>query len=236
MAFPSASRNPDLVDVIDAAFAYHMEDVHTGLPGKITKWDPKTQKASVKPLVKRIVRGTDGSEQLEALPIITDVPVLFPRGLEAFLSVPLVEGCIVELRFADSSIDAYMAGTGDDTDPGDTRRFDLSDAVAYPSMYPFAKALQDVHAKNIVLGFDKGGMQIHVTPDGKVNIGPKGEADMHAALGEALQAYVDGPLKSWLTAITVPTGVGPSGTPLNSAAFPAFDTSIISTILGIKSG
>jgi hypothetical protein len=197
MTTASVSRSPTAAEVLRLAISGALENVHVALPGRIEEWDPAQQKASVKPLVKRLIAAEDGEEILEELPVLTDVPVLFPRSSEFFLSLPLAPGDFVLLVFCERSIDAWTAGSGDDTDPNDFRRHDLSDAVALPGFYPFAKALADVSASTMALG-KTGGPQVHV--DGAaVHLGAYPATDF-VALAAATEAR--------LTALEVALGAG----------------------------
>lgn len=208
-----------------------LDGVHTCMPGAIDTWDPVTQKADVKPLIKRRIQHEDGTELLEELPIIPGVPVQFPRSAEFFLSFPLHKGDFVMLHFAERSIDKWLSGTGADTDPDDFRRHDLTDAIAVPGVAPFSRALKEVHTANMVMG-QEGGLQMHITPNGTMEIKVAGTAGSFVALGDVLQTWWTSTVKVWLDAHIHSTGVGPSGPP--SAASPAFDADIISGVVGLK--
>ena len=74
------------------------------------------------------------------------------------------------LVFCERSIDKYTSGSGIDTNPVDLRQHDLSDAVAIPGFYPFQKSINDIDSDNMVIGKDKNGIQIHITPDAEIEI------------------------------------------------------------------
>ena len=61
------------------------------------------------------------------LPVLRDVPVFLPRGLESQCAISPGDGCLV--IFSDYPLDAWL--TGDETAPTPDRRHDLSDAVAF---------------------------------------------------------------------------------------------------------
>lgn len=160
-------------------------EVHVALPASIEKYDETNQKIDAKPLLKRNVVLSDGSEVLEELPVITDVPVQFPRGGGFFMSLPLAVGDHVLLVFNERSIDKFTQGDGSDTDPTDVRMHDLSDAVAIPGFYPFGKSLADAHTGNMVLGKD-GDIQIHIKPGGEIHLGSENAADFVALAQKVL--------------------------------------------------
>ena len=167
----ASSRSPDFTELLNLAIGSWLGDIHTCMPGKIDSYDPKTQMATVKPLVKRRIVHGDGSEDLEVIPPITNVPVTFLRAAGFFMSFPVEKGDLVTLHFCETSIDNYMSGTGEDTDPDEFRHHDLSDAIAVPGFYPFRRPINDISSANLVIGKDDGGAQIHITPSGAVKIG-----------------------------------------------------------------
>lgn len=156
------SRTPSMEELLEAATHEALSDVFSCLPGKIELYDPAQQKANVKPLIKRRYLGEDGDEGIDELPVITDVPVLFPRGGGYFLSFPVKKGDNVTLLFVDRSIDDYVGSDGaTDTAPLDFRQFDISDAVAIPAWSTFLNSIKDVVASGAVFG-KEGGPQVRV--------------------------------------------------------------------------
>ena len=97
--------------------------LHCALPGTVEAWDPETQVADIRPAAP----GTrPGSRRQKPLPVLKDVPVFLPRGLESQCTVSPGDACLV--IFSDYPLDAWL--TGDETAPTPDRRHDLSDAVA----------------------------------------------------------------------------------------------------------
>ena len=180
------SRSPSLPELIRMAIARALADVHVSLPGSVQAYDPATQRADVQPLLRRTLVASDGTElAAETLPILMDVPVVFPRGGGGFVSWPLAKGDLVHVVFVEASIDQWLDGDGELTTPSDFRRHSLSDAVAYPGLYPRGRALADAHAENLVWGFD-GGAQVHVRPDGEVHLASNEAAD-YVALAQLVK-------------------------------------------------
>lgn len=228
----AVSRSPELEELLTLAINSFLEDVHTGLPGRVDEYFPETQKANIKPLIKRRIIHEDGSELLEELPVIPDVPIAFDRTGKFFITFPVAKGDLVRLHFLERSIDNYLSGIGDDTDPDEFRRHDLSDAIAVPGLYPFRRSIKDINSVNLVMGHDEGGIQIHLTPNGTMEVKVTGESEEAVALGNALQSFWNNSFKPTFDAHIHPTGVGPSGPPASPA--PAFDAKIISKVLLVK--
>lgn len=118
-----------------------MTELRVALPGRVEKYDNARQVADVKPLVQRRIKASDGSFIVESLPVLPEVPVVFPRAGDLVLTFPIEVGHHVQLLFNDHSIDQWYSGDGSEVDPLDIRSQSLSDAVALPGFYPSAKAI-----------------------------------------------------------------------------------------------
>jgi hypothetical protein len=130
-------RDPALQRVIRMAFDCILANVHTCMPGKIESFDKATGLAKVKPLLMRkYVKETAAKE----LPVISGVPVLFPRLGTAVLRFPVTAGDYVSLFFAERSLDKWLA-KGGMVDPEDPARFALNDAIAVLGLYPKTEVL-----------------------------------------------------------------------------------------------
>lgn len=123
-----------LATAIQNTFEALIAQLNTCLPGEIVTYDYKKKKASVKPLIKRLFLN---GETLD-LPVIHAVPVVFPGTASLGIHFPLKKGDPVLLVFSQRSLDKWLQ-SGEDVNPGDSRKFDLSDAVAFPGLTSFNK-------------------------------------------------------------------------------------------------
>jgi hypothetical protein len=159
------SRSPSLIEVLRYAMDQASGEIFVALPGKVVSYSPSKQTADIKPLLKKDLVFDDGTEEAEALPILPEVPVVFPRGGGYFLSFPLEAGDNVLLVFCDRSIDSYSQSSGAvDIDPIDLRTHDIADAVAIPGFFPNPRALRDPIGRGAVLG-KEGGTQVRARGD-----------------------------------------------------------------------
>lgn len=149
------SRTPNLAEVLRVAIDNRLCEVHTMLPGRIESYNAATQKADVKPLIKRLQKVSDG-EISESLPVLPDVPVAWPRSGSYRMTFPVSPGDHCMLVFAEQSIDQWQASDGQDIDPGTFQRFDLSDAVAIMGWNPDGKALGSTDQSVVSLGLEAG--------------------------------------------------------------------------------
>lgn len=152
--------------------------LHHVLPGKIEAYDPSTQKCEVTPLIREVFQ-----DATITLPKLTDIPVVWPRGGGAFVTLPLSKGDTVAIHIAGRSLDKWLAEGGLVT-PDDTRKFSIGDAVVYPGLVPFSNNI-DAHASNVVVGFESGG-QIHIKSDGSVALGSESPSDFVALAQKVL--------------------------------------------------
>lgn len=165
------TRSPELADIIRQAIEDRLVDVHTMLPGRIDAYDPATQKADVEPLIKRLQKTVDG-EIKEDLPVISGVPVLWPRAGGFKLTLPVSKGDRCMLVFCERSIETYQTGQGrkggsdliNQSDPDTFEMHNLSDPVAIMGWYNDAESLSTTDQDGMQLGKD-GGAIVHIEDD-----------------------------------------------------------------------
>lgn len=182
------NRTPSLGELIRSAIDCRLLGVHTSIPGRVEAFDPATQTADVKPLIRRQYQTADELEIVESIPVLPGVPVAFPRAGKFKITWPVRAGDLVELVFSEVSRDAYQGGDGSEVTPDDFRRFDLSDAVAYPAGFPQGKALADFSPDHIELGTDGGViLSIHGS---EIHLGSRDASDA-LALASKVKAELD---------------------------------------------
>lgn len=122
----------NIVDIFQKFFDSRMEDVHTCIPGIIDRYDGHGKRtASVKPTVRLKALNNEDVE----LPVISNVPVMFPSSQAFNLLFPLAKGDGVLLLFSEAGIGNYLAGSGQVVNADDRTRFSLTDAVAIPGLW-----------------------------------------------------------------------------------------------------
>lgn len=192
---------PTDAEIILEAIESRLLDVHTGLPGRIVSYDKSTQTAEILLQIKRIIEAQDGTLKAEELPHLYNVPVIFPRCLDFFITFPLKEGDDLWIMFSETSLDQWRS-KGEITVPGDIRRHTLTGAVAYAGFYPNADAISNVHEDHMVLGED-GGQRIFVHSDDstvEVTDDDSGDADDFVAQAAKVKSELDD-IKSDLDAV-----------------------------------
>lgn len=158
------TATPTLAEVIAGAMESRLSELHVALPGRIDSYDASTQKARVQPLIRKKFIGAD---QAVSMPIINNVPVVFPRTANAIISMPISKGDNVLLLFSERSMDNWLS-TGGEADPGVTRKHDISDAIAIPGLYPFSDP-SDASGTDLLLKLNN--IQMRLQPGNKMAFG-----------------------------------------------------------------
>lgn len=149
-------------DIIRNSIYSILNNVHTCMPGIIVSYDASTNKAIVQPaLNKNFVAG-----EME-MPILENVPIIFPSSGNFNMSFPVNSGDYVLLLFSERSIDLWL-NTGGQVTPNDRRKFDLSDAIAIPGLKPFNSDFSYNNGNDFSINFN--GSSILIKPDGSVVI------------------------------------------------------------------
>lgn len=148
-----------LPDAMRVAISRAIAGIHTCLPGKIEKYDHEKQMASVKPLIKKFYL----DNKTESLPVIVNVPVIFPRTANFSFTHPIEEGDLVLLLFCERSLEKYLA-EGGEQEPGDRRKHDLTDAIAIPGLYPFSEPSEADNNEDVLIKFHEA--ELRIKPDG----------------------------------------------------------------------
>lgn len=124
---------PTIAQVIASYVEDGLDGVNTCLPGRVEFYNAVTGRATVQPLVKRGYRDEEGERQSERRPAITEVPVVFPGSGGVRIKWPVSRGDTVLLVFASGSLERWLE-FGTELDPGDDRKFHLTDAIAIPGL------------------------------------------------------------------------------------------------------
>ncbi len=106
--------------------------IWTATPGIIQSVDTTKWTCSVQPAIKGSVEDENGAVQSVNLPLLINVPIVFPGGGGYVMTFPLAAGDEVLVIFASRCIDAWWQSGGSDNEPMEARMHDLSDGFAIP--------------------------------------------------------------------------------------------------------
>jgi hypothetical protein len=200
-----------MTDAMRQAVLFQLYDVHTALPGQIISYDYTTQKAVIQPCLKKSY--LDGTTQ--EMPILNNVPVIFPRAGEASLTFPVVPGDTCLLLFIERSTDLWKS-VGGIVAPNDPRKFDLSDAVAIMGLMPFTENSLSDNNEDVLLTYK--GSNIRIKASGDIQI----ETASKVAIGNTSAEVLD-IVSSILGILTTSVTTAP-GSPIFQGLGPTYAT------------
>jgi hypothetical protein len=104
-------------------------DMRVAMPGIVVTFDSNEQTVSVLLALREKLRDKDGNVTDVAMPVLPDVPIVFPRAGGFALTMPIAPGDECLVVFSDMCIDSWWASGGIQNQL-ELRRHDLSDAFA----------------------------------------------------------------------------------------------------------
>ncbi|HBQ5923345.1 TPA: hypothetical protein PCH36_000666 [Klebsiella pneumoniae] len=140
-----------------------MSAMRVSMPGIIQSFDPDSVTAVVQPAIKGAEQDESGSEVSVNLPLLVDVPVVFPRGGGCTLTFPVSEGDECLVIFADRCIDFWWQ-SGGVQEPVDGRMHDLSDAFCIVGPQSQAKKIGGISNSAVELRSDDGETKLSLNP------------------------------------------------------------------------
>lgn len=132
-----------------------MSAMRVSIPGIIQSFDPDAVTAVVQPAIKGAEKDESGAEVSVNLPLLVDVPVVFPRGGGCTLTFPVKAGDECLVIFADRCIDFWWQ-SGGIQEPVDERMHDLSDAFCIVGPQSQAKKIGGISTSAVELRSDDG--------------------------------------------------------------------------------
>ncbi|HHX0704379.1 TPA: Gp138 family membrane-puncturing spike protein [Klebsiella pneumoniae] len=151
-----------------------MSAMRVSIPGIIQSFDPDAVTAVVQPAIKGAEKDESGAEVSVNLPLLVDVPVLFPRGGGCTLTFPVKAGDECLVIFADRCIDFWWQ-SGGIQEPVDERMHDLSDAFCIVGPQSQAKKIGGISTTAAQLRTDDGSAFIEVAAGNDVTVKTSGK-------------------------------------------------------------
>ncbi|MBU9819913.1 translation initiation factor IF-2 [Rahnella sp. BCC 1045] len=171
--------------------------IRVAMPGIIQSFDPVTVTCSVLPAIKGSDASTTGTESAD-LPLLVDVPVVFPRGGGVTLTFPVKTGDECLLIFSDRCIDFWWQ-SGGVQEPVDTRQHDLSDGFAIVGPQSQAKKISGISANSAQMRSDDGSTYFELNPTTQtINIVAPGGFNVTAPLSTFSAAVTVKGLLTWM--------------------------------------
>ena len=132
------------------------------IPGVIQQYDPKTNTASIQPAIREEIVNEDNTVQYMNLPILVNVPIIFPSCSIGSIKMLLKQGDECLVLFSDLSIDNFWK-YANVQNPIEVRRHDLSDGIAIPCVLSQPNTKQ---FNGTGIEITSGGSKISITKGG----------------------------------------------------------------------
>jgi hypothetical protein len=148
-------RIDDSLGALRAALDGRQADVWTAIPGIIQSVDLKAVTCVVQPSIQMTVIDTKGTPQSISLPILPDVPLVFPRGGDCTLTFPVKKDDECLVIFASRCIDNWWQNGGVQP-PFEHRLHDLADGFAIVGPFSQATKIANISATTTQLRSNDG--------------------------------------------------------------------------------
>lgn len=122
--------------------------IRCAIPAIIQSYDPGTNTVEAQPAIRERLVLEDGSIQYLNLPLLINVPVVFPSSSSAHITYPIGKGDECLIIFSDLAIDNFWT-SGSVQNPVEVRRHDLSDGIAIPCSLSVTRARGAGNGMNI---------------------------------------------------------------------------------------
>lgn len=167
MAFSEQTRSGDQAETLKSEGKVLAQNLRVAMPGIIQSFDVKSVTAVVQPAIRCVETDNNGNRTTRDYPLLTDVPVVFPRGGGCTLTFPVQAGDECLVIFADRCIDFWWQ-SGGVQEPVDDRMHDLSDAFAIVGPQSQVKKISGISASGAQLRTDDGNAFIEVAAGGNI--------------------------------------------------------------------
>lgn len=156
MTVETEQKSPTLGNVLDGVFGTALAGLHTAFPAVVVSYDKADQRASVQPLIRSEYLDENGQRVVEDLPIIEDVPVIFPGSGGMSITFPITKGDTLLVICSESAISKWLEAQNatKTLDPGEYRKHSLSDAMAIPGLRNFRNPTDQVADDALIIASD----------------------------------------------------------------------------------
>ena len=141
--------------------------LRVAIPGIVQSYDASQQTVTVQVALREKL-SIDGNENWVDIPLLLDVPIIFPSSGGHVLTLPITSGDEVLVVFGDCCIDAWWQSGGVQNQI-DTRRHDLSDAFAIPGPWSQPRRVSGYSTNSAQLRNEAGSAYVEIK-GGDVNI------------------------------------------------------------------
>ena len=142
----------------------------TALPCIVQSVDLSAMTLSAQPAIMGTVTAEDGTQTSVDLPVLVDVPIVFPSSGSFLITFPIAEGDEVLVVFASRCIDAWWQSGGFTNVAMESRMHDLSDGFAIPGPRSQPNKASSISSTDLQIRNNAGTTFLSITAAGKIGI------------------------------------------------------------------
>lgn len=143
--------------------------IWTAIPCIVQSVDLSAMTLEAQPTIQGVVEDENGKQQFVNLPLLVDVPIVFPSAGGFTITLPIAANDEVLVIFASRCIDAWWQSGGIQK-PMEARMHDLSDGFAIPGPRSQPRKISGISATDIQIRLDSGAAYISIDPAGKIKL------------------------------------------------------------------
>ena len=164
-------RTEDLTTLLLMAFEGMQAGLWTAMPAIINSFNPTAMTCTAKVSILMNQRMENGTFTPVSIPLLLDVPVMFPGGGGFTLTFPVKSGDEALIVFANRCIDSWWQNGGINNKQAEFRMHDLSDGFAFVGVRSQPRVLSGgVNAATAQLRSDDGSMYIELAAGHVCNV------------------------------------------------------------------
>lgn len=187
--------------------------IWTALPCIVESVDLTKMTISAQPTIKGVTYDQNNNPTFVNLPLLGDVPVVFPCAGGIYLTLPIAVGDEVLVIFSSRCIDAWWQSGGIQM-PLEMRMHDLSDGFAIPGPRSQPNKISGISSTSAQLRTADGTAYIELTKTGQINLVGPVNITGDLVVSGTVTGGIDAIELSTHTHSGVTTGGGDSGPPV----------------------
>lgn len=141
----------------------------SAIPGIVTKVNFSAMTCEVQPAIQGIIEDENQAQTYVDLPILINVPIVFPSAGGFTITLPIAVGDEVLVVFASRCIDSWWQ-LGGTQKPMEARMHDLSDGFALPGPRSQPRVISNISSTGAQIRNDAGTSYVEISADGKIKL------------------------------------------------------------------
>lgn len=194
--------------------------IWTALPCIVRSINFSTMTISAQPAIQAGVSDENGNVKLVNLPLLLDVPIVFPSAGGFTITLPIAVNDEVLIVFSSRCMDSWFQSGGYENAPMESRMHDLSDGFCIPGPKSLPNIISNISTTGAQIRNNAGTTYVEISGDGKIKLVSPSEIDVTGNLKVTGTIIATGEITSGVIPLSthlhggVTTGGGDTGIPI----------------------